>query len=514
MSDSAATPSVPAQARPGSSDLTASPFLAPLALFALQIVVWTALGALFEGSIDNDVAEGVVDGREWRLSYLRHPPLSSWVSGVASTMGPLRYVALFGFALAFACLAFTLGAAFLRRADGRAAALIALMAGFGSPYATYWPLKFNHNIGVMPFWALTLWTAWYAFEGGTLTSWALFGAAVGCGLWAKYAILHLVGPLGLIFLLVPEWRRRLAGPGPWLALAIAVAIVAPQAIDVASRGATTLKWATHATPSGALERVGWMAQFILDAALANVPMALLAWFACGGARLRAAIASMFARSTRTRFDLFLHVAVFGPVLLIALAAPLGIRVFYHWFTPVSISCAVWWGHAAARAGLREVPRRAWIAYGVWFVVAVAGYVGVREAWRQQRPLSTGAYAEMDGPALADLAQRYWSQHGEGRIPYIVSYDGKIGFQAAGSIVFDLPYRVRVLKDGESLNAPWFDLADLRRRGALVIAGGPDLAAAIDGAPVEVRELTGFVRPTLPGVKAPPQIYFGVIAPGF
>ncbi|THD43168.1 MAG: glycosyltransferase family 39 protein, partial [Bradyrhizobium sp.] len=504
-----------AEARPTSGEDagSATPFFAPLALIALQLVVWTALGAGFEGSIDNDVAEGVVDGRELRLSYLRHPPLSSWVSGFASTMGPLRYVALFGFALAFASIAFVLCAAFMRRRDGRVAALFALMAGFGSPYATYWPLKFNHNIGVMPFWALTLWAAWNAFEDGALTSWALFGAAVGCGLWAKYAILHLVAPLGLAFLIVPEWRRRLAGPGPWLALAVAAAIVAPQAIDVANRGATTLKWATHATPSGALERAGWMGQFILDAALANLPMALFAWIACGGAALKAAIGSMFARATRSRLDLFLHFAVFGPVLLIALAAPFGIRVFYHWFTPVSISCAAWWGHAVARAGLRVLPRRAWIAYGIWFLVVIGGYVAQREFWRWQTPLNTGAYAEMDGPALAALAERYWSEHGEGRIPYIVSYDGKIGFQAAGSIVFDLPYRVRVLKDGASYNAPWFDLADLRRRGALVIAAGPDVEAAIDGAPIEVRDLTGFDRPVLPGVKTPPRIYFGVIAPG-
>jgi hypothetical protein len=46
----------------------------------------------------------------------------------------------------------------------------------------------------------------------------------------------------------------------------------------------------------------------------------------------------------------------------------------------------------------------------------------------------------------------------------------------------------------------------------VVAAGPDLKATIDGAPIEVLDLTAFVRPTLPGVKAPPQIYFGVISP--
>lgn len=199
------------------------------------------MGALFEGSIDADVAEGVVDGREWQLSYLRHPPLSSWLSGVASTTGPWRYFVLFAIALTFGCGAFALVSLFIRHVDGRAASLVALLAGLGSPYATYWPFKFNHNIGVMPFWALVLWTAWNAFEGGSLASWALFGAAVGFGLWAKYAILHLVAPLGVAFLLVPEWRKRLAGPGPWLAAAITVAIVAPQAIDVVHNGTTTLK---------------------------------------------------------------------------------------------------------------------------------------------------------------------------------------------------------------------------------------------------------------------------------
>ncbi len=213
----------------------------------------------------------------------------------------------------------------------------------------------------------------------------------------------------------------------------------------------------------------------------------------------------------TRLDLFLHVAVAGPVVLIILAAPFGVRVFYHWLTPVTVGFAAWWGHAAARAGLERLPRRAWVAFAVWALVVVAGYCGLREAWRWQTPLSTGAYPEMDGPALAALAQRYWAEHGQGPIPYIVSYDGKIGFQAAGSIVFDLPYRVRALDGGDRENAPWIDLEDLRRRGALAVAATPVANPTLDHAPVTVRDRTAFARPTLPGVKAPPQVYFGVIA---
>jgi hypothetical protein len=487
--------------------------LTPLALILLQVATWVGLGVLLQGSIDNDVAEGVVDGSAWQLSYLRHPPLSSWLSGLASTTGPYRYAVLFSIALAFACGAFAVGAAFVRRLDGRAAGLVALMAGLGSPYASYWPLKFNHNIGVMPFWALAILTAWQAFEGGSLGAWALFGVVVGLGLWAKYSILQLVVPLALSFFAVPAWRKKALTAGPWIAVLICLAIIAPQLIDVAHKGATTLKWAIRQTDSNALQHLGSMGEFILDAVLANLSLALIAWAACGRVRLLQAIRSMFARETRSRLDLFLHVAALGPVLVIVLAAPFGVHLFYQWVTPLAIGFAVWWGHAAGRAGLREVPRRAWLVYFVWVALTALGFVAVREVAARQSPLSTAGYPQMDGPALARLAEDYWAGHAAGRIPYIVSFDGKVGFQAAGSIVFDLPYRVRAFKDGQTINAPWIDVADVKRRGALVVSGDP-LAArrSLDGVEVEIRDMAAFSRPVTPGVKAPPKIYFGVIAP--
>lgn len=508
------------------SDLLARPVATPailtipreayaaISLLLLQAATWIGLAVWFQGSIDNDVAEGVVDGPAWQLSYLRHPPLSSWLSGLASTAGPARYVVLYAIALGFACGAFAIVASFIARLEGRAAGLVVLMAGFASPYASYWPIKFNHNIGVMPFWAMTIWAAWRAFEGGALGAWVLLGLIVGLGLWAKYAILHLVVPLGLLFFAVPDWRRKAAMPGPWIAGAVCLGIVAPQLIDVLHKGATTFRWAVHATDSSGLERARWMGEFVLGCLLANAPLALIAWAACGRARLAAAITSMLAYKTRSRLDLFLHVAAFGPIAVIVLAAPFGVHLFYHWVTAPAVGFAAWWGHVAGRAGLRNLPRRAWTIYGAWVVLSAIGYVGLRGLAPLQSPLDTSAYAEMDGPALAELAKDYWAEHATGPIPYIVSYGGKIGFQAAGSIVFDLPYRVRALKDGLSMNAPWTDIADLKRRGALVVVwNDPTASRSLDGVDVQVSAITAFPRPVMRGAKAPPTIYFGVIAPG-
>ena len=114
-----------------------------------------------------------------------------------------------------------------------------------------------------------------------------------------------------------------------------------------------------------------------------------------------------------------------------------------------------------------------------------------------------------------IRDRYWADHGIGPIPYIVSLGGKPGFQAAGSIAFDLPYHVRVLKDGDTINAPWIDVADIRRLGALVVAGDAIRPQeTLQGAAVAVRDAQSFARPLVERARQkPPNLYFGVIAPG-
>ena len=483
----------------------------PIALVALQIIVWVSLGVIFQGSIDQDIAEGVADGPAWQLSYLRHPPLSSWLSGLASTTGAARYVVLFAIALSFACGAFAVAAVFVQRKDGGAAGLITLLAGLSSPYAMYWPHKFNHNIGIMPFWALTICAAWRAFDLGTIGAWATFGLVVGLSLWAKYAILQLVVPLIVLFFTTKDWRKQIATPGPWIAVVLCSLIIAPQMIDVWAKGATTMKWAVHTLPSGPMLRLGWMLQWALACVLANVTMATLAVVACGRKPLAVAIRTTFARQTQTRFDLFLHVATFGPALAVLLAGPFGIRLFYHWVTPLAVGFAIWWGHVASRAGLREPPRRVWLLFAGWAALSIVGYVALREIAPRQKPLDTSAYSEFDGPALAREAEAYWAAHGQGPIPYIVSYGGKVGFQAGGSIAFDLPYRVRVLIEGSTSNAPWIDADDIRRKGALIVSGTPLTAVeTINDKPIDIEAITTIVRPVMRGAVAPPFFYLGVL----
>jgi len=477
-------------------------------LMLVQGALWIATPLLLNGSIPLDVAEGAVLGPEWRLSYPIHPPFTVWLTGLAWMLGGFRYAAVDAIGFVLASGAFAAVAALVTKVDRPASGLVTLLIGFATPYATYVPIGLNHNIGLMPFWAAALAAGWYAFEGGSLFRWAVFGLVVGLGLWAKYAILHLIIPLAAVFFLVPRWRRQAFTLGPWLALLVCAAVVAPQAVDVVRNGSTTVQYATRTVDSTPFVRLLWIAEFALDCALAQASMAIIALVACGRAPLIAAIRAMMSPKSANHFDIFCNAAALGPILVILVAALFGVHPHYLWITAPSLSFALWWGRAAGHAGFIAAPRRAFAVFAALAAFCVVTYVGTREiAPRLGGKLQ---YVDSDGPALAALAQSYWSQHQAGPIPYIVTFGEQSGLQAGGSIVFDLPYRVRLLQDNDPANEPWTNLADLSRRGALIVSTRR-LTPETWIRSAEIQDIQELKRPMARGATSD-SIFFAILPP--
>ncbi len=378
--------------------------------------------------------------------------------------------------------------------------------GLASPFATYVPIQVNHNIALMPFWALAALTAWLAFERGGVIAWASFGLAVGLGLWAKYAILLLVAPLGIAFLAVPQWRRQLLTPGPWVAVCVTGIVIAPHVKDVLETGATTIAFATRRMGVGHSGEIA--AKFLLYCLLVQVPIALIASAAVGRTSLVGAIVASFRCAGRR--ELFVHTAAFGPVAVVLVATMCGVRSKYLWITPFVLTFAIWWAHMARLIGAPDRQWRVRATFGAFALLFIVGYT----SFRLLVPLLSirPGYPEMDGPALARLAEEVWAKTQSGPIPYLVSLNIQRGRQAAGSIAFDLPYRVRVMENGSLLDSPWIDVADLKRKGALVVAPlGFQPGTRVQG--VEVTDLVVVPRPVKYGMGNSTPIAFGIIRPG-
>jgi hypothetical protein len=116
------------------------------------------------------------------------------------------------------------------------------------------------------FWALALWAYLRALDSDTWGDWLLLGAVCGLGLLSKYT---MAAWLGAAFLhLLAFHRRRLASPKPWLAAALALAILSPNVWWNITHDFPTLKHTAEITVNkragGGLKALGefWAAQWI------------------------------------------------------------------------------------------------------------------------------------------------------------------------------------------------------------------------------------------------------------
>src|SRR5262249_52994165 len=93
-------------------------------------------------------------------------------------------------------------------------------------YFHFTAAKFNHDVIQLPLWALAGYAFHAALRRGRMSHWLILGVALGLALWAKYFVVVLAAPLALFLLLDRDARPALATPGPWIALVVALVLVA------------------------------------------------------------------------------------------------------------------------------------------------------------------------------------------------------------------------------------------------------------------------------------------------
>src|SRR5215471_14338796 len=252
------------------------------AFLALHLVLWTALPALLYPNLPLDLIEALTYGREWQLGYDKLPPLPWWlVEIVHRAVGiDAAYYALAQLAVIAAFAAVWLTA---RPLVGSLGALVSVLILDGLHYFHFTAAKFNHDVIQLPLWGLAGYAFHAALKRGRLADWLLLGLAIGLALWAKYFVVVLAVPLALFLLIDREARPALATPGPWLALAVALVVMAPHLVWLVRNDFLPFAYASaRAVPShGVLDHVIHPAVFAASQLAALIPAlsiaALLRW---------------------------------------------------------------------------------------------------------------------------------------------------------------------------------------------------------------------------------------------
>jgi 4-amino-4-deoxy-L-arabinose transferase-like glycosyltransferase len=435
------------------------------AFLALHFVIWTALPTLLYANLPLDLIEALTYGREWQLGYDKLPPLPWWLVEIMHRAfgADAAYYALAQVAV---IIAFVAVWATARPLVGAAGALIAVLIIDGMHYFQYTAVKFNHDVIQLPFWALAGYAFHAALKRGRLTHWLLLGLAFGSALWAKYFVVVLAAPYVLFLIFDRDARRALATPGPWLAFIVALVVAAPHIVWLFQTDFLPLAYAEHR----AADVRGWYDHILHPAAFIGSQIFFLLPSLFIAAPLLWPKPQARQQATADTFDQrIVTLLAFGPGLaMIALIVVSGRGAFAMWGYPLWLFVGLWivltLRAALDRARLAHVVAHWGVVFAIFAIVFVVNYSVL--------PLVDHRYRAVFYPGntlAATLTQRFHDATGA-KLRYVVGamWDG-------GNLAHYSPDQPEVLIDGLPRRAPWIDLADLRKYGAIVVWSGGDTA---------------------------------------
>jgi 4-amino-4-deoxy-L-arabinose transferase-like glycosyltransferase len=206
------------------------------------------------------------------LGYVDFPPITAligWaIRGLAgNSLDALRLTSLaagFASVLVVALMARELG-------GGLGAQLLSALVWALSPYILGSASIFHPTWFDMLAWVSFLYVALRILGRPQPRLWPLLGLIAGIGLETKYTIAALGLGLAVGLLATPE-RRQLRTPGPWVALAIAVALLAPNLIWQIQHGWPTLHFLSsqNAKTAADTSRPAYLAEQILFLASGSI----------------------------------------------------------------------------------------------------------------------------------------------------------------------------------------------------------------------------------------------------
>jgi 4-amino-4-deoxy-L-arabinose transferase-like glycosyltransferase len=291
--------------------------LSPARAALLLVAASTLLHLVYAGLVGLTPQEAYywTWSRRLALSYYDHAPLASWTirlttSLLGDTERGIRAAAALHGAL-FAAFLFLAG----RRLFGERAALLALVFALLAPITGLGQVVITPDVPLLSGWAATLYFTVRALDEEDGRWLLAAGVAAGWAMLGKYTAFILLPQIFLALLLDPRGRRMLAGPWPWLGVALAVATFSPVLAWNADRHWVSLLFQSSGRTSTFAFKPILVARFVgLQAAMVSP----LLWVSC--------LAAAFVAARRWREPSWRLAALFSVPLIavMLLLAP------FHW----------------------------------------------------------------------------------------------------------------------------------------------------------------------------------------
>lgn len=333
--------------------------------------------------------------RQLAWGYYSKPPmiaalikLSTSVFGDGVAGVKLSSMLLYPAAAAFVGL---LAREFNPRAGVTAAALFLCM-----PITSLMGLFTTTDAPLLLFWAVASWALWRAQTTDRLAWWAAVGLACGLGLLSKYTMAAFgISALAVLWL-VPGPRTGLTRFGPWLSVALAVAVLSPNLMWNAANDFPTLKHTaditTRAHRSGGVKEA---LEFLVGQALLLGPLG--AWWAWRGLRGvgRADTKDGVAAPQGARAFLLLLTL---PLIALAVAQAVKAHAHLNWAAPALVGLVVLSALALhTPAGEQRGKALKWVLVSNLVLAAIVAHAGdIAHVAGRPLPSRLDAFVRMRG----------------------------------------------------------------------------------------------------------------------
>ena len=438
----------------------------PAALFwafvLCHTIVWTLTPTI---SLPNGLLDTMTVlswGSHWQWGYETHPPLAAWI---AEASAQVTGKALWGVYLAGQLVILTCFWAvwrFARDFVSQEYAVLSVLLLEGVYYYSHETPAFNHNLVQLALWALTVLCLWLSLSSGRIGYWLLCGVMIGLGFLNKYDMMFLLVPFLVLMLLNTQARKHLAKPGPYIAVVVAAAVVAPHVYWVLKNDFTTITYALGRATRGRskgpfLDRLVHPLIFALGQALVLTPVFIMMRMLASRTLTRKAEVA-----DRGLAREFLFTATLGPFLAyLVVSAITGFSLTTRWGTPlwsfVGVFILFHLRPALTDAALRRF-RYVFLGFAaLWVITFVGNYTFV--------PALTGhvSRGHFPGQAIANYVTTQWVRRYGTPLP-IVGGDTWL----ADNVGFYSPDRPDVYAELDPRKSPWTNDEEFKQRGGIII----------------------------------------------
>lgn len=439
---------------------------------ALTVFAWVGWTSAWDTGLYGDNVEQFVWSHSMELGYYKHPPLPTWLMGLAiSAIGSHWWLTN---ALAAACVAATGLFTWLtaRELCGERTANIAIVLwGLQQCFSVSAEI-YNHNTVLVLCMSALTYSVLRALSSSRDTRWWLAsGVLAACAMLAKYqAALPLLALVAAIFLTARTRRTYLL----WrLALVLLVFFIffGPHLYWGISNRFPSLRYASEVIESGGLvRRASWVLTFAVNQARMVLPLLLAIMLAALIARFsrRNTVNTPFpvspsfnpvTRWSDREISIWLRCLVWGPIVALILVSLLsGSALRNHWgvqlFQFLSIWIA-WRWRASAIWDLRRLVTAAVLVHAAGFL-----YYAIKQSDETAALADRRADSSYPGQRMSDAAIAHWKRFSNCPVR-IVAGDFEAGLVSAYAKGSPVVFTAAVA-------TPWVGEADIERYGALYV----------------------------------------------